>query len=178
MMAGIWDVMFGKPQAWYTNLSSVQDRLVVAKTGIYEIGKDIWNTISDAYKVAMGGPQYFSGFEWATEEINKRLKAILVTENYVPSDGEISLASQRASEFQSMVEYAKRILPEIRGKVESEQAKMEADLKKITMLSPADVGQQAFWDELKRRAALMGGVGIGIIALVLGGVFILSRILK
>lgn len=185
-LAGLGDWfsdLFGKSQAWYSNVNRIQNQLAVLQAEVNAIGSGIWDTIMGtiagliAKGQASGTPPHFYGFDWTVEDISAQAKAILVTKGHTPTDQEIATADSRARMYREMVDYAKRMAPEVRAQVEADAARVRASVEAAPLRSPAEVGEKVFLETLDERAKAfsLGGLGFGILALVALGLFALSR---
>lgn len=158
-----WDILTGKPQSWYTNVSNIQSQLSVLLAGITAVGQDAWNNTVDGT----------TDYDQATGEIQSAISSIIVTKSHVPEDGTISGAKAVASKYQAQLDLVQSAAPDLSAQVQADQAQVESMLP-APMTSPSDVGKAVFEQELLDRAEKFGqGVGdfMKYLAWAAGGIF-------
>ena len=175
VLTDAWNVLTGKPQSWYTNVSNIQNQLSVVLAGVTAVGADTWNFISQSSQGPSLSQTPASGvdaYETVISAINSAIAAIIVTQSKVPSDADIASAQSTASTYQSQLAYVQSVAPEIAAQVQADQAQVESMLPG-PMQSPAAVGQAAFVEELDARAkALLGSLTFAsIAAIAVAGLF-------
>jgi len=171
----IQDLM-GKSQAWYDNLNRVGNALTVANAGLNSVGKSLWDTVASEIAGSGSMPSglpYFPGFDWMQGEIDKWLRASLVTQSYTPSDSDIATGAQRAREASAMVEYVKTVAPQIQAQVTRDQLDAQAKVEKITLYSPTKAGVKEFEKQVEDRAKALG-LGLEITTLILIGLGVVA----
>jgi hypothetical protein len=166
MMGGILASLFGKPQSWYDTISRIQKELTILITEVSAFGNEVWDAVSSA---ATAKGIQFTKYDYTQEWATNHMKAILVTKSYEPSDAVIASADTYAKRVRAMVEFAKKIAPEMAAQVAADRAKVEANLAGSRLVSPAVAGEAAFIKSLEEQAGKvafgMGGLGIGIAAI-------------
>lgn len=164
--------LFGKSQAWYTRVERAQNALAVLSAEVNSIGRLIWDTIQGtiAAEVQRGGggglPSRFPGFDFTVDDIDARIREIMITTKHTPSESDISTAESRIPMYRDAVDYAKSIYPEVAAQVEADAARVAATVSRVPLRSPAEVGEQVFVETLKERAKALGGLGLGTLAIV------------
>jgi hypothetical protein len=165
MMGGILASLFGKPQAWYSNVSQIQKELTILRSEVSSF-EGVWDTIAAQPAAKSGG---FTPYAYTMEWALNHLKAILVTSSREPSDAEISSANTYAKRVRTMVELARKVAPELAAQAAAERARVEEGLRGTGLVSPAEAGEEAFLKSLDEQASKLGGgmgmVGIGLAAL-------------
>lgn len=150
--------LFGKPQSWYDRVDADQKALAVRAAEVNAIGQDAWDSVRTAFFDQSQGPDLeFLSFWDINNGITERLKSLLVTSGHTPSDQEISAAESYNAQYGRYVDYVKQVLPELAAQANSDAANVKAMLSQGSMRSPAEVGEQAFEDEVARRAKILGG---------------------
>lgn len=173
MMGGIlsdsWDILFGKPQSWYTHLDLDQKAFAVRAAEVNAIGEGPWNAVREAFFASSEGPGLeFLSFSDINNGITENLKSLIVTKDHVPTDADIAAAEAFNAQYGRYVDYVKSMVPEAAAQVKADSDAVRTALGTGTMKSPASVGQQAFIDEAARRASLLGaGIGLGALAYIL-----------
>lgn len=169
VLTDAWNVLTGKPQSWYTNVSNIQNQLSVVLAGVTAVGADVWNFVSQSAQGPSLTATPASGvdaYESVISAINSAMAAIIVTQSKVPADADIANAQNVASNYQSQLAYVQSVAPEVSAQVQADQAQVQAILPG-PMQSPAAVGQAAFVDELDARAkALLGSLSLASIAAI------------
>jgi len=166
----VMDILFGKPQSWYTAINQIQKDLAILLAEVTAIDSSNWNAtsgeLSKVGAAAAVGLPYFYDHSWTTKEITQRIQSIIVTDNHVPSDSDIAFAKQRLGEIRSQVEFVKKVAPELQPQIAADRAKAEGLLSNSQLLSPADAGKEAFVKSLEEQAGKLGqfGMGIGLVA--------------
>jgi hypothetical protein len=173
-VADIWNILTGKPQSWYTMVSTIQNRLSVALAGVTAVGPDVWNFVSQSAQGPSASSTPASGvdpYETVIPAINAALAGIIVTQDKVPSDADVSAAQATAGTYENQLAYVQSVAPEVSAQVQADQTQVQAMLPG-PMQSPAAVGQATFLQELSDRAnALLGGLSIVTMALLgIGGI--------
>jgi hypothetical protein len=179
-----WNILTGKPQSWYTQVSNYQDLLNITLAGVTAVGKDQWNQVANMAQGPSqdGGPvSGIDDYDTVVNDISSSLKAIIVTQNYVPSDASVSQANAVNTKYAAELSVVQQTLPSVSADVLASQQQVSNSLPP-PMQSPAAVGQQVFVQTVTDRAkaaldtgtSVMTYVAIG--AGVLGGVYILSNI--
>jgi hypothetical protein len=173
-MLGNWiSDLFGKSQAWYDRVDKDQKALAVRAAEINALGSDAWNAVRDAYLASVQGPGVdFLSFSDINDGVTKSLRSLVVTSSHTPSDQEISDAEAFNAQYGRYVDYVKQTVPELAAQADADAANVRNMLSQNSMRSPAEVGEQAFEDEVKRRAAILGA-GLGGAALLYFGIPIL-----
>ena len=163
--SGVWDILTGKPQSWYTHLDLDQKAFAVRAAEINAIGEGPWGMVRDSYLANTQGPDVdFLSFSDINDGITENLKSLVVTKSHVPSDQEISSAEAYNAQYGRYVDYVKSMVPEVAAQVQADADAVKAALGPGTMKSPAAVGQQAFVDEVERRAKILGAsIGGGVL---------------
>ena len=185
-MNGILANLFDKPASWYARVNRIQNELAVLQAEISSIGSAVWNQVQRDLAQALadgqsGGPARFPDYSFAMADLLEQSKAVLVTKEdgwlfteikgRVPTDEEIATAESRVPMYRQDVEFVKAVLPELAPSVESDSARVRASVEAAPLRSPGEVGEQAFYDNLKERAKnltdwsfwlMLGGVAIGI----------------
>jgi hypothetical protein len=168
-LTDIWNILTGKPQSWYTNVSNIQNQLSVVLAGITAVGSDVWNFVSQSAQGPSATATPASGvddYNTAIAAINAALAAIIVTQSKVPADSDVSASQATATNYQSQLSYVQSVAPEVAAQVQADQAQVQSMLP-AAMQSPAAVGQAAFVQELSDRAnALLGGFSLVTIGLL------------
>lgn len=151
--------LFGKPQTWYDRVDRDQKALAVRAAEVNAIGQAPWDSVRTAYFESTQGPDTeFLSFSDINDGIGSRLKALLVTKSHTPSDEEISDAEAYNAQYGRYADYVKQMLPELAAQANADAAEVRSMLSQNSMRSPAEVGEQAFEDEVARRAKILGGV--------------------
>jgi hypothetical protein len=177
MLGGILASLFGKSQSWYDNVSRIQKELTVLQAEISAFGKDVWNAIANTPAAKQAG---FTDYDYTMAWALNHMKAILVTQNYQPNDTVIASADAYAKSRRVMVEFAKKVAPEMAAQVAADRAKVEAQLVGARMISPAEAGEEAFVRSLEEQAGKLssgfaiGGVGLAIAAVAVAALFFLG----
>lgn len=166
-MLGNWlSDLFGKSQAWYDRIDRDQKALAVRAAEINAFGPDAWKTVRDAYFANTQGPDIdFLSFSDINAGIGSNLKSLIVTKSHTPSDSEISNAEAYNAQYGRYVDYVKQMIPELAVQADADAANVRNMLSRNSMRSPAEVGEQAFEDELARRAKILGGTLGGMMLL-------------
>lgn len=157
-LTDVWNSLTGKPQSWYTNVSSIQNQLSLVLAGVTAVGSDVWNFVSQQAQGPTQDGSTASGvdsYDTVVAAINAAMKAIIVTTSNVPADADIASAQATASNYQSQLTYVQSVAPDVAAQVQADQAQVQAMLP-TAMTSPSVAGQQAFADELAARAAALG----------------------
>lgn len=157
-MMGNWlSDLFGKSQAWYDRVDRDQKALAVRAAEINALGQDAWTTVRDSYMSNTQGPDAdFLSFSEINAGIDQNLKALLVTKSHTPSDQDIASAEAYNAQYGRYVDYVKQMIPELAAQADADAAKVQEMLSRNFMRSPAEVGEQAFEDEVERRAKILG----------------------
>lgn len=165
-MLGNWlSDLFGKSQSWYDRVDRDQKALAVRAAEVNAIGQGPWDSVRSAFFENTQGPDLdFLSFSDINNGITSRLKSLLVTKSHTPSDEEISDAESYNAQYGRYVDYVKDMLPELAAQADADAASVRAMLSQNSMRSPAEVGEQAFEDEVARRAKILGGaIGGGVL---------------
>lgn len=159
-----WDLLTGKPQAWYDRIDRLQKALAVRMAEVQAVGSSAWDLVRTAYFTESQGPDLsFWTFSQMVDQINANQKTLLITKSHVPTDDQVQNVELWDREYGRYIDYVKGILPELRGKVESDSAEVRNALSRGSLRSPSEVGREAFWDELARRAKILG-LSVGALA--------------
>jgi hypothetical protein len=165
-----WDVLVGKPQSWYTNVSNIQNQLSVLLAGVTAVGGDIWNSTADGV----------SDYGQVTGDIQAAISSIIVTKSHVPDDATIANARSVANTYQGQLSLIQSALPDVSAQVQADQAQVQSMLP-TAMTSPSAAGQAEFEKVLDERASAFGQ-GLGDIAKYLAyaaggilGIYALSK---
>lgn len=152
-----WNALVGKPQSWYTNVSSIQNQLSLVLAGITAIGSDIWDTAAVAQGPTQDGGSVTGLDDYATcvAAINAAMKSIIVTTSYLPDDPTIAAAQATATNYNGQLGYVESVAPELSDVVTADQQQVSAMLPG-PMSAPAVAGQTAFAQALSDRAAALG----------------------
>lgn len=155
---------FGKPQSWYNRVDAAQKALAVRAAEVNALGSDAWTAVRDAFFQESQGPDLdFLSFSDVNNGITSSLKSIIVTKSHVPSDLDIQNAESWNATYGRYVDYVKGMIPELAQRVADAAANVRKMLSAGSMRSPEEVGEQAFEDEMARRAKLLGaGLGMGV----------------
>jgi hypothetical protein len=162
----VWGILTGKPQSWYDRVSADQSALAVRSAAINAIGQGPWDQVRASYLAQTQGPDVdFLSFGEINAGIDVALKALIITKDHVPSDSDIAAAEAFNAQYGRYVDYVTSMLPELQAQVQADTANAQATLGQGKLTSPSAVGQQAFVDEVERRAAILGaGLGLGALA--------------
>jgi len=166
MLGGILASLFGKSQSWYDGINRIQKELTILQTEVAAFGKDIWDTIANTPAAKQAG---FTAYGYTMEWALNHMQAIIVTANHEPSDAAISSADAYAKRVRSMVEFAKKVAPELAAQVAADRAKVEAGLVGSRMIAPAVAGEAAFVKSLEEQVGKLGG-GMGMLGIGLAAV--------
>ena len=176
--------MFGKPQSWFDRVGRDQREITMLRGEVSAIGRSAWDALQLrlAEAIAQGYQMpvdRFPGFQWIMDDLEEQIKNLLITGDEgwlfktttgkIPTDEQISTAESRISTYRAAVDYARRILPEVAPAMDEEVARISSMLPDGSLRSPAEVGEETFKAELKRRADVLGG-GFGTAAMVLLGI--------
>lgn len=165
-VGGVWDILTGKPQSWYTHLDLDQKAFAVRAAEVNAIGASPWSAVRDSYLAQTQGPEMdFLSFEEINNGITQNLKGLIVTKDHIPSDQEIAEAEAFNAQYGRYVDYVKSVLPELSAQVKADSDAVKAALGTGTMKSPSSEGKQAFVDEVERRAKILGA-GLGGMAIL------------
>jgi hypothetical protein len=191
-MSGVWETLFGKPQAWFDNIGRLQQELSVENAEINAYPSARWDQIYDQFeeiKRRTGAPPFlFTGYGWSRGQISSLLTSIVITKSHVPTDDQIAQADDWAKRFRFMLTFAKNTLgtvsPAARAEVDAEAARMAGTITGMTkMRSPSAETRETFPRELEKRAEELLGGGMTILKYVAAGVgvilggFLLYKIL-
>lgn len=183
ILTDAWNALTGKPQSWYTNVSNIQNQLSVLLAGVTAIGSDIWDTVWSAYQGPTQDGSAISPvdeYNQVVSNIQAAITGIIVTTSHVPDDPTIAAAQATANTYQSQLNYVQSMAPEMSDVVAQDQAQVQSMLPSA-MTSPSAVGQQAFEDELAKRAAALGqGLldftqALPFILVLAGGLWVYSK---
>ncbi len=183
MFGDVWDLLTGKPQSWYTNVSNIQSQLSVILAGIAEAGKELWNTASGAAQGPTQDGSPASGlddFDTAQGALDQALTSIIVTSSHVPTDSVISAAKSTAQKYQRQLDFFLSVAPEMARQILDYQDSVARQLPG-PMNSPSAVGKEVFMDELEKRAKDFGSGAADLLkwaALALLGIGLISRMGK
>ncbi len=172
-----WNTLFGKGQAWYARLNEIGNNLAILMAQVNAFGDPLWNAIRKTAQVTQGAPPFFPSHADEVRKLEVASTSIIVTKQHIPSDGAVSAADVTLRTGNSLVSFAKKVAPEVRGDVEREAAKMAQAVSGIVLHSPADVGMEVFEKELGDRAKALG-FGIGGTVLLVGGVLLVAMLAK
>jgi len=160
--------LFGKPQSWYDRIDRDQKALAVRAAEINAFGSEAWGSVRNAYLANTQGPGVdFPEFQSINDELTRRISSLLITKNHTPSDTDIALAESFDAQSSRYVDFVKQTIPELAAQAAADAATVTAMLSKNQMRSPAEVGEQAFEDEIARRVKILGGVVAGAALLYL-----------
>lgn len=161
-----WNILSGKPQSWYDRIDRLQIALAVRMSEIQAVGAQAWDAVRAAYFATTQGPDVdFWSFGQMVDQIRANLKTLILTKSHVPTDDQIRVVESFDQQYGRYVDYVKQMLPELAAKVSSDAAEVRNALSRGSLRSPGEVGREAFWDELARRAKLLG-VGAGALVLL------------
>lgn len=173
-----WDLLTGKPQSWYTNVSNIQKQLGVVLAGVTAAGKDLWNTVSQASVGPTQDGSPASGvddYDQVLGDIDAKLKSIIVTRSQVPDDATIGAAQATAAKYQRELDFVTAMAPEMSAQIAADQRQLAAMLPG-TMTSPSGAGKEEFFKALDERASALGegvsdilkyaAMGLGALALI------------
>ena len=176
MLGGILASLFGKSQAWFSNVSRIQKELVILQGEVSAFGKEVWDAVasSSAGKATIFVDSAFTGYDYTMEWALNHQKAILVTQNYEPSDAVIASADLYSRRVRAMVEFAKKVVPEMAAQVAADRAKIEANLVGSGLKSPAEAGEAAFIQSIEDQTKSLGFglAGIGLAAAALAAIYL------
>jgi hypothetical protein len=153
-----WDVLTGKPQSWYTNVSNIQNQLAVVLAGVTGAGQELWDTVAGAAQGPTMDGSNASGIDWYTSvvgDIDSKMSSIIVTKSHVPEDSAIQAAAAAAKKYQAELDYVTSVAPEMAAQIKSDQQAVSQMLPG-PMTSPAKVGQDEFYKALDERAKDFG----------------------
>lgn len=170
-----WDVLTGKPQSWYTNVSKIQNQLAVVLAGVTGAGSDLWNLVSQSAEGPSQTATPASGvdaYDSVVADIDKNMSAIIVTKSHVPTDEAISQAQAAANRYQGQLDFVTSVAPEMADQIRADQAQVQSMLPSA-MVSPAKVGKEVFLQELDDRAKALGA---GTMDLVMYGALGLAAV--
>jgi hypothetical protein len=171
--------LFGKPQSWYDRIDRDQKSLAVRAAEINAFGSDAWSTVRDAYLANAQGPGIdFPEFRDINDQLTRLISSLLITKDHTPSDTEIALAESFDAQSSRYVDFVKQTIPELAAQAAADAANVTAMLSQNRMRSPAEVGEQAFEDEVARRAKILGGALGGMALIYLLGIPLLAMALS
>ena len=158
--------MKGKSKTWYKNLDYIQNVLIGQTAEINAIGESTWNGLATA------NPKVLPPFKPQIADLEWRLKQILVTKNYIPTDKSIKLASDGTKAYRSRLNFVKKKLAAPQAAAVTNAGKsMYAKMTKLKLRSPAAAGTAAFLKELENRTKALipsgwpwyvwAGIGLG-----------------
>jgi hypothetical protein len=183
----VYDKLAPKSDAWFANLDRIQKDLTVLNAELNAIGSVLWNMTME-YDASPAGqnriiewrPWYNFKFDAIQSYLTDRLKKIIVTQDYVPSDFEIDQSRQAFTGVRRLIDLVKTGVPAVGAlsTVQAAKADMETRMAGITPLkNPVSAGVKAFVDTLKERAEKLGqwGLGLGVVAAVVAAIVLASR---
>jgi hypothetical protein len=169
MMSGFfgdaWDVLTGKSQAWYANVSKIQSQLNILLAGVTAVTEEIWNAASQAVQGPSPDGTPLSGvsdYNQVVGDITSAISDIIVTKNHVPTDQVIANAQTVASTYQPQLDFVAQIVPEMSAQIQADQATTRAGMP-APMNAPSAVAKEVFFQTLDDRASALGQ-GLGDIA--------------
>lgn len=178
--------LFGRPQWEYDQVNRLQNDLAILNAEVTVIGKEAWDTVAaQVSKTRPIGAPYFQPYDgvWlrvATFMTETGHPSILITSKYFPSASAIQLAEDAVKSIRPMVEYVKKILPEVRAEADALARKKIAALSLVRIPSPSEAGEAAFKEALAQRAKALGlglGVGLTTIAVIgIGAMILMSQL--
>ena len=157
-----WDVLTGKPQSWYTNISNIQSKLSVILAGVTSAGQELWDTVAGAAQGPTMDGSNASGIDWydsVVSDIDAQISAIIVTKSHVPEDAAINAAAAAVRKYQAELDYVTSVAPEMAAQIRADQQAVSQMLPG-PMTSPSVAGKEEFYAVLDQRAKDFGaGVG-------------------
>ena len=146
----IWNMLTGKPDSWYKNVSRIQNHLSVVLAGVTAVGSDAWAAALSRI------PSTIDDYDTVTSSIQSALTSIIVTDSHVPDDGTIASADQIANNYDSSLSMVSaESAPDVQTQVQSDQQMVASELPG-PMSSPSAVGQQEFVNQVEQRASALG----------------------
>lgn len=146
----IWNLLTGKPDSWYKNISRIQNRLSILLAGVTAVGSDAWGVAVELASVPI------DDYDTVTSRIQSAIKSIIVTDNHVPEDSTISAADSLAASYEAQLSTVSSVsAEEVQRQIQADQQLVSSELPG-PMSSPAKVGQAEFVDQVEKRAAALG----------------------
>ena len=173
----------GKPQSWWDRLNSLQSQLIMVLNEVTTFPKNVWNGIQqelanmrargEAWPFGYDGR--FPNYEWVDKEGHDLAKRLIASESHVPTDEDMDFAARLIPVLRGAANFATKFMPEYQAQIAATKAKVEANLAKSKLRSPAEAGQEEFVRALQDRADMLSGkfslglgTVIGLAALALG----------
>lgn len=153
-----WDLLAGKSQSWYQNVSKIQNQLAVVMAGVTAAGRDVWDAVAQASVGPTQDGSPLSGveaYDTVLADIDQSLTAIVVTKSHVPSDAQIAQAAAVARKYQGELDFVSSVAPEVSAQIAQDQKAVAAMLPG-PMGSPSAVGRAEFERQLEDRAKALG----------------------
>jgi hypothetical protein len=158
--------MLGEPQAWYDRLASAQNGVTVLMAEVEEAGESVWNLVSEQ----AAGQVSFTPFQATKDKLLESFQGLIVTTAKTPSDAQIVSAENLIFAVRGMVDFVKRMVPEVAAKVDAKSAEIQMAVEKAPLQSPEDVGWNEFWKQMNERSKnLLPSVSTTAIVAVIAG---------
>ncbi len=166
----------GESQEFYSRLGAVQNNITVLMAEVEEVGESVWDLVSDK----AGSSISFTRFQATKDALLEAFQGLIATQSRTPTLSQISSADQLAWGIREMVDFAKRMAPEIAAKVDARGASVEAAVSASPLQSPSDVGWDEFERQMKDRASkLVPSIStttlVAAVAAVAGLMYFMSR---
>jgi hypothetical protein len=162
-------VAFGygsQSQEFYTRIGSIQGSLTVLSAEVEEIGESIWDLVSGQ----AGSSVSFMRFQETKDAILDAFRKLIVTQSDIPVESDIAAAEVLTAKVKAMVEFAKRVAPEVAAAVSAKGAAVQAQVNATPLVSPSDVGWDEFEKQMKNRAKdLLPSISTTAIVAVIAG---------
>jgi hypothetical protein len=139
--------MLGESQAWYDRLASAQNGITVLMAEVEEAGESVWNLVSEQAT----GKISFTPFQATKDRLLENFQGLIVTTAKTPSDAQIVAAENLIFGVRQMVDFVKKVAPEVATKVDAKGAEIQASVEKAPLQSPEDVGWDEFMKQMKNR---------------------------
>ena len=157
-LSGLGDWMsdlFGKPNSWYERVGQDQVDLVALSSQVASVGQTLWNIVREKLVQSNGEDLGFVPFSEANDLVQSSVKRILITNSKTPSDQDVTLAEQAIGLLRQWVAFVLGVAPEMSAEVEAEGRRAREIVGANTLRSPAEVGTEAFKEEVARRAGAL-----------------------
>ena len=146
----IWNLLTGKPDSWYRNVSNIQNHISIVLAGVTAVGSDAWSVAQEL------APTPVDDYGTVTSALQSAITSIIVTDSHVPEDGVIAAAAQTANAYDAMLSVVSAAsAQDVQQQIQADQQMVSSELPG-PMSSPAAVGQKEFVDQVEKRAAALG----------------------